>query len=166
MSYYLIISVAFLSVCVLIGFVTLLKRTTFITFSKENDLKKEFKRCFQIPFFVSLAEFFLSLSSLILVFCDCGIINGKMNEKSQIWGVCLLIGFSLGFIIGLMYWIKIKKPFFKNNFHDEYDKYIQNVADMWVRIRVSYYELATIGNFLWPLYAVGTLLGILLSYLM
>lgn len=165
MTIFLIISTCFLILVALMGFVVLFNRKKFITFSIEKDFKSQFKRCFCTPYILSIIECSFSFISFILIWCDCGF-NGKLNETSEIWGPCLLGGAVIGFVIGLIYWKKIKEPFFIKNFKDEFDKYTKEVQDMWVQIRVSYHEMATIENFLCPLYSLGSLLGIILSYLL
>lgn len=124
-----------------------------------------FYTCFAIPTIVETCELFLSLGALILVLCDCGT-GGILNEKAYFWAGGLLSGMLIGAILGEIYWKKFKKPFFIQYFKDEYIKYIKEVKSMWVQTRVSYYECGTVGNFLWPIYSILFLGGILLSSLL
>lgn len=161
MSIYLILSICLLSICVCIGLCMLVLRKKFITIFPSKNEKQNFNRCILIPSWIFVIETALTLASFILIICDC-ILGNTMNETSQIWTPCMLAGIVIGEIVGLIYWHKVKEPFFRKNFPQQYSDYEKEVKKMWAPYRVRYYESAVIGNFLWPIYSTCTLIGIIL----
>ena len=165
MTIFTIICICLLSLCLLTGVIMLFRRKAFLTVVPECESKSLFGRCFYEPFFVSLLELVLSLASLVLLICDC-VNGGKLNDYSQVFIPCMLAGIILGVVLGEAYWRKTKKPFFLKNFPKEYQEYVEEVKNMWVKVRVRYYEEGTVGNFLFPFYSLGLLVGIVVVILL
>lgn len=163
MSIYLIVSICLLSTCSCIGLFALILRKLFITIVPYKDEKQNFIRCLWVPFWISTAELIFAIASFILIICDCVVAEG-MNDNSQIWVPCMLAGMVIGMVVGFLYWKRVKRPFFEENFPRQYKDYKKVVKTMWVKNRVRYHEEATTGNFIWPLFSIGSLIGIMLVY--
>lgn len=162
MSIFSIIAISLASLCIAIGIVFLVNIRSFVSYDPDRDHKKQFNRCVNAPLIASLVEFLLFFASLIMVFVECAM-DGRLNNTDSIWAPCLGLGLALGFLIGVLYWKKVKEPFLIKSFPEEYKAYQnENKNNRWGRN--YYYEEGFVGQFIWVLSSLGLLLGILLAY--
>lgn len=161
MNVFLIVCFILSAIIIAMGLVMLLKRKSFVSAFPQRNVKKAFNHCFTLPGIIFLMEIFLAIGVFVLVLC------ASMSEdkigNGMFWAIGLLSGIVIGLLIGSFYWNKVKKPFFMREFPAQYKDYMDEVKRRWGKSRVRYQEVATVGNFIWPLYATGLVLGILLD---
>lgn len=160
MNAFVIICICLLSINILLGFGMLLNRKRFLNISPDDDIETAIKKCFHIPGIVFIVEMFVSVGEGATLFGGI-CMNDTLNRNFSIVFYGLMIGWVLGYIFGIPYWIAVKKPYFEDRFQDEFDNFVYGENTR--RYYGNSYRTRTIYNFVFPLCALGLLIGLIIA---
>lgn len=146
---------------VLLGVGMLLNRKKFLSAPPFD--RQAFRRCLDIPCDICVIEILTSIPTFFLIIIVTGLENEIIGKVVYLFFALMVGGFVVGYIIGLIYWYKIKKKFFVTTFPKEYKEYIEAVHKHYSRTRVEWYKSSTVHNFALPLYSLGALIGIMIG---
>lgn len=161
MNVALIIYFILSSISCLIGFACLFNIKRFNTIDDNVDIKKNFKRCFDIPCALGIVQLFLFIAIFITIFVEC--VTTQVLNTNSYWAIAFIAGLIIGIIIGEIYYKKFKKPFFIKNFPDEYNKYL--VESQPGRFKRASYYRENSNNFLFfaPITSLLVIIAVILT---
>lgn len=114
----------------------------------------------EICFFIML---FLSIASLVLFLFACAE-GSKVNEQGDYYFICAFSGLWSGFVIGFVYYLKIRKPYLLQHYPEDMKKYKEEQRKVPGCIRMDYLSWTFVGFFVLFFFDFGTLLSFILVY--
>lgn len=161
MNIALIIFFILSSISCLIGFACLINIKRFNTIDDNVDIKKNFKRCFDIPCVIGIVQLLLFIAIFITIFAEC--LTTQVLNTGSYWTFAFIVGLIIGIVIGEIYYRKFKKPFFIKNFPDEYNKYLEESRP--ARFKKASYYRESANNFLFfaPISSLLTIIAVILT---
>ena len=126
--------------------------------------EEDFQKAFEVPGVIFLISLSLSLAGIALLISSCAV-GSYLNDSSSVWMLSLIIGMLAGLVIGVIYWMKVRKPFFIKYFPKEFSRYEKETKKTPGTTRVSYIQWIFIGSFVLSGLGIGAFLGILLAYM-
>jgi len=126
--------------------------------------EEDFQKTFGVPGVIFLISLFLALAGIALLISSCAV-GSYLNDSSSVWMLSLIIGMLAGLVIGVIYWMKVRKPFFIKYFPKEFSGYEKETKKTPGTTRASYIQWIFIGSFVLSGLGIGAFLGILLAYM-
>lgn len=103
----------------------------------------------------------MSLVGFVLVMVSC--IQGSRLNESSFLGIMMISGILIGLVLGIFYWLRVRKPYFLRCFPQEFSQYEKDLKVSPGVLRVSYIQWIFVGSFICSFFGLGSGLGILFS---
>ncbi len=129
---------------------------------KKKGRFDDFKGSFVLQGILFLVGFLFSLIGFVLVMVSC-IHGSRLNESFSLLGIMMVFGILIGIVLGIFYWLKVRKPYFLRNFLQEFSQYERDLKSSPGVLRASYLQWIFVGPFICSFFGLGSAVGILLS---
>ena len=115
-----------------------------------------------ICFFITL---FFTIISFIIFIISCAK-GSYLNDNALPYEISLISGFIIGIIIGVLYYSKIRKPYFFKYYPEKMKKYREYKINTPGIYRADYLSWIFVGFFILSFFDLGSIIGFILTYIL